>query len=815
MLQVYPKKRDSILSVDRKGDVLVIRTERGMLQIEPKRDDIIRIRYTHKQNFEDRTGIGICNNSAFADWNYAEQSMMDWSDRGQHMETASFFGLEKEICLYTRKLRLCISRSDCSIRYFNADGELMLAEREREPRELEEFASYRIAENAQVLVEDVVTADGTKKVIRDVAKEFDKDLYHTRLHLNFKEKECLYGLGQAEEGVLNLRGTVQYLHQANRKIAIPFLISTEKYGLLFATGSPSIFRDDQYGSYFYTEADSEMDYYFCAGGDMDHLISCYRYLTGKAAMLPRWAYGFIQSQERYETQKEILEVVKQYRQNQIGLDGIVLDWHSWEEGMWGQKTFDRKRFPDVEAMIDELHEEGVHFMISIWPNMSRECENYKEFLEKKMLLPASDVYDAFRREAREIYWKQMEEGIFRYGVDAWWCDSSEPFTPEWTRNERPEPEEMYEEFVRTASLYMPAEYCNAYGLVHAQGIYEGQRGSGSQKRVINLTRNGYTGQQRYGAILWSGDIEASWDTLRKQIAAGLNFCASGLPYWTLDIGGFFVKRGMPWYWAGEYDGGMDDLGYQELFVRWFQLGAFLPIFRSHGTDVRREMWMLNGPDNIFYKAVLSANQLRYRLMPYIYSLAGTVWKEDATMMRLLAFDFSYDEQACGIKDQFLFGKSLMVCPVIQPMYFGVGSKPLEGIPGTRKVYLPKGVDWYDFHTGERYQGGQTITAEAPIDKIPLYVRAGSIIPVAGPGKNAEESMKANIMLLVCSGADAAFDLYEDEGDGYGYEQGKYFVVHMEWKEEDGKLEIGEPVSPVGWKSIKREYRELEYMVWGK
>lgn len=788
MLKVFPKKRDKIVSVTRQNDALLIVTERGQLQLEPKKADIIRVRYTQKEALEDRIGVGICENASYTQWDYEEK--------------------ENEILLETEKLCLHISRSDAAIRYFDKAGKLLLAERAKDPRELEEFDSYRIMEGGQAVVEEVKTPDGVKKVVRDVQKEFDKKLYHTRLHLNFKEKECLYGLGQAEEGVLNLRGTVQYVHQANLKIAVPFLLSTEGYGILWATGSPAIFQDNQYGSYFYTEADPEMDYYFIAGADFDQVIGGYRYLTGKAVMLPSWAFGFVQSQERYETQEEILRIADEYRSRGIGLDCLVLDWWSWEDGMWGQKTFDLSRFPDATAMTEELHEKGVAFMISVWPNMSNNCDNYREFAEKKMLLPACDVYDAFRKDAREVYWDQLERGLFCHGIDAWWCDSSEPFTPEWARPVKPEPGNMYEEFVKDASLHLPAEVCNAYGLVHAQGMYEGQRGTGSQKRVTNLTRNGYTGQQRYGTILWSGDTFASWDTYRKQIAAGLNFCAAGLPYWTLDIGAFFVKRGMPWFWTGEYDGGMDDLGYQELFVRWFQYGAFLPVFRSHGTDVRREMWMVNGPDNSFYEALVAANRLRYRLMPYIYSMAGSVWKDDATILRMLAFDFAADEKACNIKDQFMFGKNMMICPVTEAMYFDVDSEPITGVEKTRTVYLPAGTDWYDFYTNEKYEGGQTIVAAAPIDRLPIYVKAGSIIPMAETEncpKNAAEALAGDITVWVYPGKDASFDIYEDAGDGYGYENGEYAVTSMNWNEAEGKLSIADPVSPAGWKETKRNY----------
>lgn len=776
MLEVYKKPRDRIAAFERRQDALYITTDRGQLLIEPKSSAILRVRYTRREAFEDRIGIGILENAPFADWTTEETA--------------------DSICLKTAALCLSVSKSDSAIRYMRPDGSLLLQEREKDPREVESFISYKLADESEAVVEEVKTADGVKKVVREAEKGFDKELYHTRLHLCFQPEEHLYGLGQAEEGTLDLRGTTQYVHQANRKIGVPFLLSTCGYGILLATGSPMIFEDTQYGSYLYTEADLEMDYYFIAGESFDELIRGYRRLTGKAVMLPAWAYGFMQSQERYETQKEMLEIAAEYRRRGIGLDSLVLDWWSWEGNLWGQKTFDKARFPDLKGLTDQLHAQDIRMMVSIWPNMSTDCENYKEFKEKHMLLPAAEIYDAFNPQARKVYWRQAEEGIFSYGTDAWWCDSSEPFTPEWSRKERPEPGEQYREFVEQASTHMPAEAANAYGLVHAQGIYEGQRNSGSKKRVVNLTRNGYTGSQRYGTILWSGDTEATWETFRKQIPAGLNLCASGLPYWTLDIGAFFVKRGMPWFWSGDYEEGMDDLGYQELFTRWFQYGAFLPIFRSHGTDVRREMWAVTHPE--FYNALVSANRLRYELLPYIYSCAASVWLNDDTILRLLAFDFPKDPKACAVKDQFLFGPSLMVCPVTEPMYFASGSRPLQGSK-TRKVYLPSGCDWVDFYTNERYAGGQTITAEAPIDRIPLFVKEGTILPTTKAAICAREALSGDLVLKVYPGKDAVFTLYEDAGDGYENEDGAYTLTKFVWNEKEQTGSVESCVTPKAWR----------------
>lgn len=390
------------------------------------------------------------------------------------------------------------------------------------------------------------------------------------------------------------------------------------------------------------------------------------------------------------------------------------------------------------------------------------------------------------------------EGLQPYGVDAWWCDSSEPITPEWSRAEKPLPEKMYEEFLEQSQKMMPVDLGNAYGLFHAQGIYEGQRAEEQQKRVMNLTRSGYTGSQKYGTVLWSGDVFASWDNYKKQIAEGLSLCGSGLPYWTFDIGGFFVKSGKPWFWAGEYEDGCGDLGYRELFVRWFQMGALLPIFRNHGTDVRRELWQFGEPGSMFYDALIAANHLRYQLLPYIYSCAGMVWEADATMMRLLAFDFMDDKTALSIDDQYLFGSAFMVCPVTFPMYYGKKSKVLEGVPKAREVYLPAGTNWYDFWTDEKYEGGQSISVCADIQRIPLFVKAGSIVPMSGKQlKCTGELAEAGIHIHVYTGEDAVYELYEDAGIDYGYEQGMFSKRKIEWKEKEQKLEI-QPIENGKW-----------------
>ncbi len=768
MLQVKYKKTYNITSVKATDTALILVSERGLLRLAPQTENIVRISYTEMEDFATGVCIGLSEERFFAGWSYEESAEC--------------------VTLTLPKLVLKVDKATASIKYYDENAKLLLAERPHQSHELQEFDGMKTIVDENTKIEEVETPDGTKRIIKEATEIFDKKLYHTKLHLNFAENEKIYGLGQAEEGVLNLRGTTQYLHQANMKIAIPVMLSTAGYGILFATGSTAIFSDTQYGSYFYTEADNQMDFYFIAASKFDDVVRGYRQLTGKAVMLPRWAFGFLQSQERYETQAEVLDIAKGYRDRQIGLDCIIMDWMSWEGEKWGQKTFDFSRFPNPREMTDKLHQDNINFMISIWPNMREISENYNEFLDANLLLPANIIYDAFRKEARDLYWKQANEGLFSHGIDAWWCDSSEPFCPEWVGAVKPEPSKMYENFVRVASKYVADDVTNAFGVRHSQTISDGQRSACDKKRVMNLTRNTYMGGQKYGVVLWSGDTAASWQTYRNQIVAGLNFCATGLPYWTLDIGAFFVGMGEKWFWDGDYNNGLEDLGYRELFVRWFQYGGFLPVFRSHGTEIRREMWLFDGENHMFYDAMIKANQLRYTLIPYIYSLSAQVYRDDASMMKMLAFDFAHDDIATSIKDQYMFG-DIMVCPVVEPMYYGVNSTVLADIPKTRQVYLPSGCDWFDFHTNEYYKGGQTITVPADIDTIPLFVKAGTIIPRTAPLQSTAEVDNAKVTMHIYAGADCTFELYEDSGNGYEYENGEYNITKFCW--ENGEIAISQ------------------------
>lgn len=770
MLEVDRRKNSIITKVERKADSLYLYSEKGMYRLMPKNEDIIRITFTARNEFLNIMKPGIWDHSVYSDWKYTQT--------------------DHQILLYTKEITVIVQKDTASFTYYDRDGRLLLRERDENSKELDEFTVYKIVEDAEVHKEVVVTADGTKEVIRAADKVEDGMLYHTRLHLEFQEDEALFGLGQQEEGIFNLRGQMIFLHQANKKISVPMLVSNLGYGILVDTYSPMIFSDTAYGSYLYTEADYEMDYYFINGHNMDGVVKGYRKLTGKASMLPKWAFGYIQSQERYETAEEILQIAEEYRRREIGLDAVVLDWCSWEDGKWGQKTFDPKRFPKPEEMIQELHKKNIHFMISVWPNSSDNCEDYAEFRERNLHLPVSSIYNPLKAEGRNLYWSQLERGLFSKGVDAWWCDSSEPFTPEWNHMGKLEAANQFYEYCQNVGNHMPYWLMNAYCLYHAQAIYEGQRMSRlqgmSEKRVMNLTRSGYTGQQRYGTVLWSGDISASWDTMRRQIALGLNFCASGLPYWTVDIGAFFVKKGRPWYWDGDYDKATDDLGYRELFVRWYQWGCFLPIFRGHGTDCRRELWQFGEKGEIFYDALVRINRLRYELMPYIYSQAGKVWLEDASFIRMLPFAFPEDKQVMKISDQYLFGDSIMVCPVTDPMYYDKNSHPLTDVKKSRSVYLPKGQGWYDFWSNQYYEGGQWIEAEADITKIPLFIKEGSIIPTSTFSNSVCNNGK-DIILNIYTGKNASFTLYEDAGDGYAYEKGGYELKKLYWNDDTQAL----------------------------
>lgn len=647
-------------------------------------------------------------------------------------------------------------------------------------------------------IEIVKTVDGQRTQISNLRPYIERKAFTGRISFLFPLHIGIFGLGQDEQGVYNRRGTKYYLYQHNMRTPMPFLMTDCGFGILFDCPSLMIFDDTGKTTDITFDTIDQIDFYLITG-NMDTVISEFRYLTGEAEMLPKWAFGYIQSRERYNTQFEVLETAKRYRDIGVPLDCIVQDWKTWPGQQWGQKTVDKERYPDIVGMNRELHEMNVHSMVSIWPNMAEGCPDHEELAKAGYLLGDYSTYDAFNEKARDMYWKQASKELLA-GFDSWWCDSTEPFTaPDWCGSVLLPEEKRYELVGGEHKKYLDPAAANIYALEHAKGIYENQRRADKNRRVFNLTRSGYAGIQKYGVALWAGDACAKWDELKKEIAKGLNMCMSGIPYWTVDIGAFFVggtecwrkwcgdKDAKPvWFWNGDYDEGVQSLAYRELYTRWLQFGAFLPLFRSHGTDTPREIWNFGKPGEMFYDAIERFIKLRYRLMPYIYSMAGQVSLNGYTMMRSLLFDFSHDIKAKDIDDQFMFGDALLICPVIHPMYYD--RNDIIDEEEKRSCYLPKGAGWYDFWTGEYYSGGQTVSAEAGIDKIPVFVKSGSILIMQKDTHYALEETGI-LEVWVYKGADAKCSYYNDDGITYGYKKGKYDLLEFEWDDAIGRLTL--------------------------
>lgn len=711
---------------------------------------------------------------------------------------------EKTVALSTGKVNVEIDRRRGVCRFTESDtGRLYLQEAGKSLSPVD-VIHYTTGDEAPV-IDRVKTVDGERNFIRNLKPVVDRKAYRGKLSFDWSEDEAIHGLGQGEEGIYDYRRHSQYLYQHNMRIPIPFFVSTNGYGIFLDCGSLMTFNDDENGSYIYMDTVDQLDYYFIAGAGMDEIIGGFRLLTGQAVMLPRWAFGYIQSKEAYTTGGELEDTVRRYRDIGIPLDGIVQDWNSWEPGHWGEKTVDKERYPDLKGTMERIHGMNVHTMVSVWPNMNSGTKDYEEFMAGGHMLHDLSTYDAFSEEARALYWKQAYEGLFSQGFDSWWCDSTEPFSgPDWGGEVKREPWERFMLVGSEHKQYIDAARANTFALWHARGMYENQRKTTESQRVLNLTRSGYAASQRYGTMLWSGDISASWDTLRRQIVEGLNFAMSGMPYWTLDIGAFFVvgsawqNRGCgcntdpapKWFWTGGYNDGVADLGYRELYVRWLEFGVFLPMFRSHGTDTPREIWHFGEPGGMFYDAIEQNIRLRYRLLPYIYSLAGAVHLQGATMMRSLLFDFAADEKVREITDEYMFGPSLLVCPVTEPMYYEAESRPIRK-EKRRDCYLPAGCGWVDFWSGEYYEGGRTVSAGAPIERIPVFVRAGSVILETEGLVCADQIAGSEITLHIYPGADGEYTYYEDEGDNYNYEKGAYSLIPLFWSEAEKKLTIGE------------------------
>ena len=572
--------------------------------------------------------------------------------------------------------------------------------------------------------------------------------------------EAIYGLGQHQGGAFDQRGTVVELAQANTNVAIPFFVSTQGYGLLWNTASKSWF-DNRFPTELKltAEAADAIDYYVLYGPSMDRLIRIYRGMTGHAPLFGRWAYGFVQSKDRYRSAQQLLDVAAEYRQQNVPLDVIVQDWFWWQRQ--GDPEYSDAYLgssPDVPAALRKLHAEQVHAMISVWAKLDPAARNYREMKRLGLMIPGADVYDATNAAARDYYWDHLVGVKFREGWDAFWLDSSEPEI--WNGQSDAVLDGL------TLSIGNGARYTNLFPLMHCGGVYEHWRNETDRKRVFILTRSGFLGQQRYGTTVWSGDVIGTWMTLRRQIAAGLNFQMSGLPYWTTDIAGY----GWP------YERDTRDPDYQELYVRWFQYGVFCPILRTHGHRV-------NDTNELFsYGArapiLIRYDRLRYCLLPYVYSLAWRVTREDYTMQRGLPMDWPEDRRVRDIGDQFMFGPAFLVAPVTEPS------------AESRPVYLPAAPAWYDFWTGRRLPGTGSIEAAAPLERIPLFVRAGSIVPLGPVVQDAEASADL-LEVRVYPGADGDFEWYSDAGDTYDYEMGLHRIVPFHWQDAARTLVLGE------------------------
>ena len=601
--------------------------------------------------------------------------------------------------------------------------------------------------------------------------------------------EPFYGLGILQDGALSLRGKERYMIQGNTEDFVPIVQSVKGYGIFWDNPSPTTFRDNADGMHFESEVGEVVDYYFIFGGDADGVVAGIRGLTGRVPMLPLWSYGFMQSRERYKSSAELLGALRGYRERGVPIDCIIQDWQYWGNNyQWNAMEFLNDDFRNAQAMIDEVHERNAHLMISIWASFGPMTKAYRELDAKGLLFnfstwpqsglpdwpPRRDYpsgvrpYNPFSQEARDIYWKNLLR-LENLGIDAWWMDSTEPDHLDFKDSDL-EVETGSGSFRRVR---------NAFPIVSVEGVYDNQR-KVSGRRVMVLTRSAYAGQQRTGANTWSGDVGSSWETLRAQVPAGLGFALTGNPNFNTDCGGFFPggynRRGATATCS-------QNPRFQELYVRWLQYGAFSPMMRSHGESSRREIWEFGEPGSPVYEAIASTIRLRYSLLPYIYATARDVSAADGTFQRALMMDFPADKAVWERGDEFLFGRSLLVAPVLRAQYtteeVGWQDAPVDfSGESSTQVYLPKGTDWYDFWTGARLKGGQTLTRSTRLDTVPLYVRAGGIIPLGPDVQYSSEKPWNHLEIRVYPGADGSFTLYEDEGDGYAYEQGACSAIEF-------------------------------------
>ena len=657
-------------------------------------------------------------------------------------------------------------------------------------------------------------------------REKSHDLTKVRQTFTLDKDEAIYGLGTIQNGKMNRRGEHKRMEQSNLEDFQNVLQSIKGWGLYWENYSPTQFDDDASGMSFTSEVGEGIDYYFMYGGSADGVIAQMRHLTGDVPMFPLWTYGFWQSKERYKTAAETESIVDKYRELQVPLDGIIQDWQYWGSNyLWNAMDFLSEDFSNGQQLIKNVHQKHAHFMISIWASFGPQTRQFRELDEKGLLMPFETwpqsgishvwppmreypsgvkVYDAFSQEARDIYWKYLKK-LYDYGTDAWWMDSTDPdfFNPRESDYEHPV----------TGGTWRSLR--NAFPLETVRGVYEAQRKEyshstlntpHSSKRVFIMTRSAFAGQQHYGSNMWSGDVNSSWDMLRKQVPAGLSFSLTGNPNFNTDIGGFFCSS----YNTRGPASAPRNPQFQELYVRWMQYGLFCPVFRSHGADAPREIWQFGKKGEPVYDAIEKMIRLRYRLIPYLYSTAWQVTSNNESYLRPLFSDFAADKKVWDMTDEFMFGRSILACPILDPQYTEEKIIRTNAMTGwdrqsavdnsqltvdftamkTATKYLPKGTDWYDFSTGKRYKGGQMVKLTTSLQDVPMFVRAGSIVPLGPVMQYVGEKTWDNLEIRVYPGADGQFTLYEDEGDSYNYEKGVYSTITFQWNDRTRTLTIG-------------------------
>jgi alpha-D-xyloside xylohydrolase len=851
---------NAVLSVQRDPNGLTLKQQNGTLRLQVFSSRVVRVFFNTTGAPAPAGSLAVINKPVATKWSFTQST--------------------PEIVLKTAALQVRVNRATGAVAFYDAAGKGLLSEKgggkQLTPATVGGFQTLRGRQ-------DFVLSPG----------------------------EAIFGLGQHQEGQMNYRGKTVRLQQRNTDVAVPVLVSSLGYGVLWdnpAVTDVNVGERDANTLTWDSEAGKAVDYYFMYGPEIDGVIQGYRNLTGNAPLFARYSWGLWQSRERYHSADELKDVVSRYRAAKIPFDGIIQDWQYWNPNPWGSHKFDPARFPDPKKMMDDFHADNTHLLISVWPKFDVNSPNADELNKAGALYPQvipyvfppgqGQWYDPFNPVARQIYWRQMKDQLFAAGVDGWWLDGSEvELSGNWGE---------YRSYKTGAGP--GAEVYNAYPLMHTTAVYQGQRAATDAKRVYILTRSAYAGQQRNGSTTWSGDIGSSWDVLSRQIPAGINFALSGIPYWNTDTGGFFGND-------------PDNADFRERYARWFQFSTFCPMLRIHGTDKPKEIWRFSGPTR---QVLEEYDQLRYHLLPYIYSTSWRVTNEGYTMMRGLVMDFRTDPRVYDIPDQFLFGSSLMACPVTKPTLEQGAPIPAprlidsEGNPGgltgtyysdrnftnqvtrrkdnnlsfnwttslapglshdnysvrwegsiltgkageysfnlgaddgmrlwvdgkliiedwnsraylqktatvslpaqtrvpikieyyqdrndaridltwrepgtakkapTRSVYLPRGTQWFDFWTGRRYQGGQTLDAAAPLETMPLFVKAGAVLPY-GPSVQSSAEKADPLELRVYRGANGTFTLYEDEGDNYNYEKGTYSTIPFNWDEKSATLQIG-------------------------